>query len=144
MSRVNLAIALLLVVLPAANADLYRWVDPQTGSVKFSSSPPPWYETERGPQVERIPYQGPAARPSGAEKPAAGASTLAALEARWRESLRTLAEAAEKGDLSAPTEGTRRQLEVFQAIMAELDRLDPGGRERRRAAQLSLLQKAQK
>jgi hypothetical protein len=139
--RAFLAAALLAPQLAAA--DLYRWVDPQTGSVKFSSAPPPWYETERGPKVERIPYLGPAARPAGADKSAAGAS-IAALEARWRESLRTLAATLEKGDPGASTEAARQQLEVFQAINAELDRLDPGGRERRRAAQFGLLQKAQK
>ena len=96
--RALLAAALLVPQLAAA--DLYRWVDPQSGSVKFSSAPPPWYETERGPKVERIPYQGPAAgpaaRPAAAEKPAAGAG------------------------------------------------VDPGGRDRRRAEQLELPQKAQK
>ncbi len=72
--RVFLAATLLVPQLAAA--DLYRWVDPRTGSVKFSSAPPPWYETERGPKVERIPYKepaaGPAAKPAAVEKPAAG------------------------------------------------------------------------
>ena len=43
---------------PAA-ADLYRWVDPATGSVKFSSYPPPWFgdpaQARRAPKVEVIP-----------------------------------------------------------------------------------------
>ena len=43
---------------PAA-ADLYRWIDPETGSVKFSSYPPPWYgdpvAERRAPKVEVIP-----------------------------------------------------------------------------------------
>ncbi len=136
-------LAATLLVPQLAVADLYRWVDPQTGSVKFSSAPPPWYETERGPQVERIPYQGPAARPAGADKPGAGGS-IAVLEARWRQSLRTLAATLAKDGPGAPTEAARQQLEAFQTISAELDRLDPGGRDRRRAAQQSLLQKAQK
>ncbi len=143
MSSMRAFLAATLLIPQLAAADLYRWVDPQTGSVKFSSAPPPWYETERGPQVERIPYQGPAARPAGADKPVAGGG-VAALEARWRESLRTLAATLAKGDPGAPTEAARQQLEAFQTISAELDRLDPGGRERRRAAQLNLLQKAQK
>ena len=49
----------------AATADLYRWVDPETGSVKFSSYPPPWYGDEarepRAPKVEHIPPRGPGA-----------------------------------------------------------------------------------
>lgn len=48
-----------------AHADLYRWVDPETGSVKFSSYPPPWFGDEakekRAPKVEHIPPRGPGA-----------------------------------------------------------------------------------
>ena len=33
--------AWLVVLLPlTAHADLYRWIDPATGSVKYSSQPP--------------------------------------------------------------------------------------------------------
>jgi len=43
--------------MPAA-ADLYRWVDPESGSVKFSSYPPPWFgdaaKQGRAPKVEVI------------------------------------------------------------------------------------------
>ena len=50
-----------------ALADLYRWVDPETGSVKFSSYPPPWYGDEkaekRAPKVEHIPPRGPGGSP---------------------------------------------------------------------------------
>jgi hypothetical protein len=53
-----------------AGADLYRWVDPETGSVKYSSYPPPWYGDEskqrRAPKVEFIP---------AANEPAAKAET---------------------------------------------------------------------
>jgi hypothetical protein len=55
---------------PAA-ADLYRWVDPETGSIKFSSYPPPWYgdpaKERRAPKVEVIPERGSA--PSSGPKP---------------------------------------------------------------------------
>lgn len=58
MMRVLLAIAGLVWVATAA-ADLYRWVDPETGSVKFSSYPPPWYgdaaKERRAPKVIVIP-----------------------------------------------------------------------------------------
>jgi hypothetical protein len=58
----RIAVALCLILLfragPAA-ADLYRWVDPESGSVKFSSYPPPWYGDEvkqrHAPKVEVIP-----------------------------------------------------------------------------------------
>ena len=58
--RLAFASVVLLSVwaIPAA-ADLYRWVDPETGSVKFSSYPPPWYDkapaARRTPKVELIP-----------------------------------------------------------------------------------------
>jgi hypothetical protein len=49
---------LLLAGADPAIADLYRWVDPETGSVKFSSYPPPWYgqgqPARRAPKVEVI------------------------------------------------------------------------------------------
>ena len=51
--------AALLAWAGVAAADLYRWVDPDSGSVKFSSYPPPWYgdqgKDRRTPKVEVIP-----------------------------------------------------------------------------------------
>lgn len=42
----------------SASGQLYRWVDPETGSVKFSSYPPPWFndpaKQPRAPKVEVI------------------------------------------------------------------------------------------
>ena len=68
----NLAYCLLLAAFPAY-ADLYRWVDPQSGSVKFSSLPPPWYgdagRQAGAPAVEVLSYQ-PPVKP--APPPAAG------------------------------------------------------------------------
>ena len=65
----------------AAAADLYRWVDPESGSVKFSSYPPPWFgdpAKERvAPKVEVIPERGGAPssglKPEAERKPAAEA-----------------------------------------------------------------------
>ena len=83
---------LLLAALAAlpAHAELYRWVDPQSGSVKFSNLPPPWYgdpEREaRSPKVEVIsvlpkPAAAPAvpgAVPSTPERAAAQEAAIAA------------------------------------------------------------------
>ena len=81
---------LLGILINPAFADLYRWVDPESGSVKFSSYPPPWYGDEnlekRAPKVEHIPPRGPggstqpATVPEGAAKPPA--KPAAALPAR--------------------------------------------------------------
>ena len=61
-----------------AAADLYRWVDPETGSVKLSSYPPPWYGDEarerRAPKVEVIPARGePVVKPETPGQPQGGA-----------------------------------------------------------------------
>ena len=62
----------------SAAADLYRWVDPETGSVKFSSYPPPWYGDEakerRAPKVEVIPSRSePVVKPETPGQPQEGA-----------------------------------------------------------------------
>ena len=131
---------MLLAALPA-HADLYRWVDPQSGSVRFSNSPPPWYESERGPKVDRIPYRAPGAKAPEPEKPPAAATAITYLEGRWRETLRSLAELAEKGGDPALV---KQQVKAHEELTTELDRFDPGGRERRRAEQRSVLQRLQK
>ena len=100
-----------LLLCSAAHADLFRWVDAETGSVKFSNSPPPWYDTGQGPKVEVIP-SGPR---TTAQPP------LAEMQARWREMLLTLS--------SQPTpEGTR----AFAQLTDQLDRADPAGAPRRK------------
>ena len=63
----------------SAAAQLYRWVDPETGSVKFSSYPPPWFndpaKQPRTPKVEVIAPTGTAPafepRPETDPEPAA-------------------------------------------------------------------------
>ena len=128
----------------AAHADLYRWVDPQTGSVKFSSTPPPWLgdpEKERGaPAVEVVPFRAPGtvAKPAPApEKAAAAGVALAALEARWAELLRFFAALPPGTDFS----GLQQQLQEYAAAGAELDRLDPAGAPRRRAQEAAAFAK---
>jgi hypothetical protein len=126
----------------AAHADLYRWVDPQSGSVKFSSTPPPWYgdpDKARGaPAVEVVPYRahGAAANPApAAEKKAAAGVALAALETRWAELLRFFASLAPGTDFS----GLQQQLQEYAAAGAELNRLDPAGAPRRRAQEAAAM-----
>lgn len=81
MMRLALIIATLLWTAQFSNtaaADLYRWVDPESGSVKFSSYPPPWYGDEarerRAPKVEVIPARGEtSAKPETPGRPQEGA-----------------------------------------------------------------------
>jgi len=74
-------LAALFLTFPAS-ADLYRWIDRESGSVKFSNTPPPWF-----------------------------------------------------GDPE------REQIEAYQALSTELDRLDPAGTPRRRAQEASAFRK---
>jgi hypothetical protein len=75
--RALAAAAILALVATAADAQLYRWRDPQSGSVKLSSIPPPWYGrgVSNGPHVEVI-MQGkavdPMARPGAGDAVAGG------------------------------------------------------------------------
>jgi hypothetical protein len=65
---VKAVLVAMLLAAPGAQAQLYRWVDPQTGSVKFSNAPPAWVREERtGPAVEMIPS--PRAQPAKPEAP---------------------------------------------------------------------------
>ena len=58
MMRIAVAVAV-MAWAGTAGADLYRWVDRDSGSIKYSSYPPPWYGDEakqrRAPKVEVIP-----------------------------------------------------------------------------------------
>jgi hypothetical protein len=132
----------------SAHADLFRWVDPQTGSVKYSSTPPPWYgdpERERtGPPVEIIPYRAPgaAAKPGAASDKPAAAAAIATLEARWVGLLQFLSTLPPGTDLTRPDSGVREQLAAYQSVSAQLDRLDPAGAERRRAHEAAAFSKS--
>ena len=60
------ALLALLAVAAPAHADLYRWVDPETGSVKFSSLPP----ADPHLSAALLPYTTAAPKPSaGAPSP---------------------------------------------------------------------------
>ncbi len=127
-----------------AKADLYRWVDPQTGSVKYSSVAPSWYgdaeQARSAPPVELLPSV-PTAKASEAPK---SDPAVAALEARWRTLLQSFSALAAGGGLERAGPDVQRQLEAYQALVAELDRRDPAGTARRRAEEASLAEKLRK
>ena len=134
-----LVLALLLYSL-CAHADLYRWVDRQSGSVKYSSTPPPWYgdpeKERRSPPVEVIRYNAPgaAAKPTPQEESAkTNAATIATMEARWLELTKFFASLPPSTDYARAGEGIRPQIQAYETLSRDLDRLDPAGAERRRA-----------
>ena len=140
-----LLVIALCVPLSAA-ADLYRWIDRETGTVKFSNSPPPWFgdpERERAaPAVEVIQYRQPGAPAPvpAADKPAAMASVIQALEARWAELNKFFAALPPGTDAERAGAGVQQQIQSHDALRAELDRLDPQGVARRRAQEPGVLE----
>jgi len=149
----RLAAALLLAWPALAPADLYRWIDPETGSVKYSSYPPPWYGDEaqerRAPTVERIPAgrEPPPVRGDVEELPAAAAVSAGSaretsaglppsrraevLADQWREFLTAFAALRQPDEIDRARSTLRPQVEAFQKLSAELDRIDPAGAARR-------------
>jgi len=132
---------LLCVALPA-HADLYRWIDPETGSVKLSSMPP----SDPAISAEVVPYRAPTAPKPPAVAPetkpaaAAAASDVGALQARFAELLAQLT-GAKPQDYGRAGEGIRQQIAAYEAVRAELDRLDPAGAARRQSDSTSLFDK---
>ena len=138
---------LLALALPfSGHADLYRWIDPQSGSVKYSSVPPPWYGDplrEGGaPAVEVMRYQGPTGRPP-AEQPGVR-SSFSQLEERWRSMLQFISTMPARADFDRSGQGLAQQLQAFDAVRAELDRQDPAGAARRRAEEVSVFERLKK
>jgi hypothetical protein len=131
MPAVKLLLMPLLAATTLAYADLYRWVDPESGSVKLSNAPPPWYERGGGPAVERIPYSAPSARPAVADPLAPAPVTV--LQARWREAL-----------LAVSSQPTKESMQALALVTAELDKADPAGARRRQDEVASILRRAHK
>ena len=153
----RIAIAVVMLAWTgAAAADLYRWVDPETGSVKFSSYPPPWYgdaqQERRAPKVQLIPAGQPAsaAEPAAPENPAAArpaaeaegrpaAPAASALDDR-RKALRTqLSDGIAALLAAAPGEGARpfadlsQKASEYRTVESSLQATDPAGEGARRA-----------
>jgi hypothetical protein len=116
-------LALSLILSLPAHADLYRWVDPATGSIKFSTLPP----SDPRLEAEVVPYRGP---PKRAAPDAAGSIT--ALETRWRAIVLQLSAKGSQDGARQPG-ALRAELEAYESLRAQLDRLDPAGAPRRAA-----------
>jgi len=131
---------LLLCVAAPAHADLYRWIDPETGSVKLSSLPP----SDPAISAEVVPFRAPAVpKPPVVpllSKPAAAAGPVEGLQARWSELLAQLT-GIKPQDFNRGGDGLRQQLEAYEAVRVELDRIDPAGAARRRNESTPLIEK---
>jgi hypothetical protein len=107
-------------------AELYRWIDPDSGSVKYSNLPP----SDERARPELMPFKAPAVAPAAPVAAAAPGGEVVALEARWSALVAQLA-AMPPQELLRGGDAVRRQVEAFEALTAQLDRLDPAGTPRR-------------
>ena len=132
-----------------ALADLYRWVDPETGSVKFSSYPPPWYgdaaKQRRAPKVEFFPAgRNAAGGPDAANPEQEGAKRMEALEAQRKSLLQQLARPALQSGAERGAQALQKQLEAYSALSEQMDKLDPGGAGARRSEMQVLIDRIMK
>lgn len=148
----RIAIALIVVFLfragPAA-ADLYRWVDPETGSVKFSSYPPPWYDdpaqSRRAPRVEHIPAGRDAvAKPEAAVRPREGARRMDVLEMQRKAMLQQLSKLAPQSGTERGAQALQKQLEAYDDLSDQMDEFDPAGAAARRREMQTLIDRLMK
>src|SRR5213075_2292276 len=128
------ALLLLLCLAAPAHADLYRWIDPETGSVKLSSVPP----SDSGVSAEVVSYRAPAVPKPSATAAVSRASTTQVLETRWSE-LMTKLTGLTPQDFQRGGEGLKQHMEAYEAVRAELDRLDPAGVARRNAESTTVI-----
>ena len=126
------ALLLLLCFAAPAHADLYRWIDPETGSVKLSSLPP-----SEGVNAEVVSYRAPAVPKPPVTAAVSRSSTAQVLETRWSEIMKQLTGLTPQ-DFQRGSEGLKQHMEAYEAVRVELDRVDPAGAARRNAEATSV------
>jgi hypothetical protein len=132
---------------PNALGELYRWRDPQSGSIKYSTYPPPWYGDQareaQSPKVEVLTGEREAAAAKSAPVDAMAekvAEVIQFMEKR-REQLRTrmtVARASAGFNLSDPA--FQADLQAYRAVSRELDKFDSKGAVTRRAADATVFE----
>jgi hypothetical protein len=130
----------LAVVAADVAAELYRWRDPQTGTIRYSSYPPPWYGDEsREATAPKVEVLGNRDAEAASRKPADEMAEKVAEVIRFMEQRReqllsrmTVARASAGFDPGAP--GFKADLQAYQSVTRELDKFDPRGAAARRKA----------
>ena len=132
---------LLFFLAASAHADLYRWVDPATGSVTYSNVPPadPNVRPQVVPNTGPVPPKAPAPPPLAKPLPAPTAS-VSALQAEFDALYAQLASIPPESYRNA-NEALRRQMQTYEGLRSQLDEIDPAGASRRAAATLALAER---
>ena len=137
------AVVFLLLRAGPAAADLYRWIDPESGSIKYSSYPPPWYgdaaAERRAPKVEVIPARETATKPGPVDKTKEGSRAMDSMETQRKAMLQQLSVLAAQGGDGGPA--LKRQLENYAALAGQMDKLNPEGAAARRGELQIVLEK---
>jgi hypothetical protein len=147
---------------PATGATrIYSYPPPWYGNPDLEKRSP---KVERIPSRQRAPAAEPAAAPAaqamveskpapavpGAPPPPPGmggpagglvSSLLAPLEAQRKRLLELFSSLPSKSDFDRAGQGLQQQLEAYEAVAAELDRIDPKGAEARRADSRTLIER---
>lgn len=139
-------LAAFLGVACDAGADLYRWRDPQTGSIKYSSYPPPWYGDESraasAPKVEVL--GGPSDGDAKAKAPDAMAEKVAEvirfMEQRREQLLSRMTVARASAGFTPSNPAFRADVEAYRNVTRELDKFDPKGASARRRSDARVLE----
>jgi Domain of unknown function (DUF4124) len=127
-----------------AGAELYRWRDPQTGSVKYSSYPPPWYGDEtraNAPKVEVLGGPSDAAKSKPTDEMAEKvAEVIHFMEQRREQLLSRMTVARASAGFSPSDPAFRADVEAYRNVTRELDKFDPKGASARRRADARVLE----
>lgn len=135
----------LLVALAAtaldAGAELYRWRDPRTGSIKYSSYPPPWFGDEtreaNAPKVEVLGggnASGDANAKPTDEMAEKVAEVIHYMEQKREQLLSRMTVARASAGFTPSDPAFRADLEAYRNVTRELDKFDPKGASARRKA----------
>ena len=121
----------------AAAADLYRWVDPESGSVKISNAPPPWYgdpaKQRRAPKVQVIPSGGKEPiTPEPGEKLRDLGTVLEGLEARRKAMLLQFPPLVAQSGSEGGAQALQRHVDEYTKLADQIDKIYPQGAAARR------------
>ena len=121
----------------AAAADLYRWVDPESGSVKFSNTPPPWYGNQakerRAPKVQVIPSGSKGAvTPEPGDKPQDLGTVMEGFDARRKAMLLQFPPLVAQSGSEGGAQALKKHVEEYHKLADQMDKLSPQGAAARR------------
>jgi hypothetical protein len=130
-----------------ALAELYRWRDPQTGTIKYSSYPPPWYGDETreatAPKVEVLGERqgaGDADRKPADEMAEKVAEVVHFMEQRREQLLSRMTVARASAGFDPADPAFKADVQAYRAVTRELDKFDPKGAAARRKSDAQLFQ----